>query len=139
MGVFFRNDWINLNDDSTGMIIGAILGFIYEQCQRCEENKESIRKLILEYLNSREYFDIDFTRQCKRLLYGAMLELEEIMDPTDLHDPHEEEYYELFIKYHLINESNDMPFVDTIKQMFGIEGDRDFVVSLIRKFIDGDI
>jgi hypothetical protein len=65
-----------------------------------------------------------------------MLELEENMNSTDSHDPHEEKYYELLMKHNSIIESDDLPIVATIKQTFGMEGDRDFMVSLIRKFID---
>ncbi len=134
--VFFRDAWIDLNDDSTGITVGSILEFIYDQCKRVEDNKDSIRILYFDYLNSKEYFDSDFIRQRKRLLYGAMLELEENMNSTDSHDPHEEKYYELLMKHNSIIESDDLPIVATIKQTFGMEGDRDFMVSLIRKFID---
>ncbi len=132
----FRGEWVNLNDDKSGIKISTILSFIYNQCKQFDDHKNEIKDMYYEYINSSEYEPIEMQEIIKNDLYGKILELEDKMDMENPHDPCWKIYDELWMKYDAVFDIPQSPIVENIKETFNIEGPRDFVISLIKKFVD---
>ena len=58
------------------------------------------------------------------------------MDMENPHDPNWKIHDELWMKYDAVFNIPSVPLVEEIQDTFNIEGTRDFVISLIKKFID---
>lgn len=134
--VGFRGEWVDLNDPESGITINALLADIYRQCRRFDDHRDEIREMYYRYIRSSEYEPIEIRENIKRDLHARILELEEKMDMEDPHDPNWKEHHELCMKHDAFDITPPMKVVDEIQNTFNIEGSRDFVVSLIRKFID---
>ncbi len=132
----FRGEWVNLNDENSGININAILAFIYNQCKQFDDHKDEIKDIYYDYIKSSEYEPIEIHEIIKNDIYGKIMELEEKMDMENPHDPYWKEYDELWMKYDAIFDIPPVPIVEKIQEIFNIEGPRDFIVSLIKKFID---
>lgn len=134
--VGFRGEWVNLNDENSGININTILVYIYNQCKLFDENKDEIQKIYFEYINSSEYEPIEIQENIKKELCGKIFELEEKMDVENPHDLHWKEHDELWMKYNAIFDIPPATIVEKIQEIFNIEGSRDFIISLIKKFVD---
>ena len=134
--VGFQGEWVDLNSDISGIKISTMLAYIYKQCKQFDEHKDEIGQMYLDYINSPEYEPIEIQESMKHDLYGRILELEDKMDMENPHDPSWREYDELWMKYDAVFDVPTVPFVEKIQETFNIEGSRDFIISLIRKFVD---
>lgn len=136
--VGFQGEWVDLNSDSSGIKISTILAYIYKQCKQFDEHKDEIGQMWRDYINSPDYEPIEIQHNIKNDFNGRILELEEKMDLENPHDPNWKLHDELSMKYDAVFDIPLLPLVEKIQDSFNIEGTRDFVISLIKKFIDED-
>lgn len=134
--VCIRGEWVDLNDPQSEITINELLAYMYRQCRQFDDHRDEIREMYNSYIRSSEYEPIEIREQIKRDLHARIIELEDEMDMDDPHDPNWKEHNDLWMRYDAFEIMNPMKVVDEIQSTFNIEGTRDFVISLIRKFID---
>ena len=132
----FGGEWVDLNNPDSGITISSILAFIYNQCKQFEHHRDEIREMYYNYIRSSEYEPIEVQEHIKRDLHARIIELEDEMDMDNPHDPNWKEHDDLWMRYDAVFDIPQVPLVEEIQDTYNIEGSRDFVISLIKKFID---